>query len=303
MPALAASIVSLGVAGMLGVISPRAGPDFPPPWGSVGHEMAARAAISTLPTDVPAFFRAAADQLVWLNPEPDRWRNASSSEMNEAWTYDHYIDFENVPGDALLAPDRFAYLKALYEAGLDKPERDAGFLPFRILEMYERLVTAWRMWHAETDPSRRGWIEERIVNDAGILGHYVTDGAQPHHTTIHFNGWADDAPNPASFTLARDFHARFESDFVERHVSQSDVDQRVPRRRTSVAGSERAAVMAFLRASHETVETLYRLEADVGFSPDGPTRPETHDFTADRLAAGSTMLATLWWSAWLAGGG
>ena len=77
----------------------------------------------------------------------------------------------------------------LYEAGIERPERDAGFLPFRIVELYQRIVSGWLRWRAEEDPLRRSWIEQRIVNDAGILGHYVTDASQPHHTTIHFNGW------------------------------------------------------------------------------------------------------------------
>ena len=37
-------------------------PTRPAPWGSDGHEMAARAAVETLPSDMPSFFRASADQ-------------------------------------------------------------------------------------------------------------------------------------------------------------------------------------------------------------------------------------------------
>jgi hypothetical protein len=163
------------------------GPSAARPWGASGHEMAARAAHATLPAEMPPFFRDAGDQLAYLNAEPDRWRDGSMAEMAEAWAYDHYIDLEIVPEGALEAPDRFAYLRALYQAGLARPERDAGLLPFRILELYQRLVTEWRLWGAAADPSTRRWSEARIIDDAGILGHYVTDGSQPQHTTIHFN--------------------------------------------------------------------------------------------------------------------
>ena len=190
------------------------------------------------------------------------------------------------------------FLRALYDAGLERPERDAGFLPFRIVELYQRVVTEWRMWRAETDPERRGWIEARIINDAGLLGHYVTDGSQPHHTTIHFNGWSPGAANPGAYTEDRRFHARFERDFVEAHVTQPDVSQPVERRPGSVAGTARAAVLDYLSASHATVDALYRLDKDVGFDPDGPLHPEARDFAADRLAAGASMLAVLWHSAW-----
>jgi hypothetical protein len=268
-------------------------------WGATGHEMAARAAVEHLPTAMPAFFRDAADQLVYLDPEPDRWRSRDLREMDQAFSYDHYIDLENVPAQALAAPDRYAYLRALSQAGVQRPEQDGGLLPFRILEIYERLITEWRLWRAERDPRRRGWIEARIVNDAGVLGHYVTDAANPHHTTIHHNGWADGVANPQGYTTDRHFHNRFETAFVEAHVHQQDVSSRVTGEATSVAGHARDAVIRHIRASHDQVETLYRLEKQIGFDPTGPAHPETVSFAAERLAAGADMLRTLWWSAWL----
>lgn len=282
-------------------VSPGPGHAATPPrrWGADGHEMAARAAVSTLPSQLPAFFRDAGDQLVYLDPEPDRWRSRELNEMDKAWSYDHYIDLENVPAGALDAPDRYAFIRALHRAGIERPEVDAGFLPFRIVELYQRLVTEWRLWRDESDPARKAWIEQRIVNDAGILGHYVTDAANPHHTTIHYNGWNKDAPNPNGYTTSNDFHWRFESLFVQAHVHQGDVDQRVTGAVRSVAGDARAAVMAHIRGSHAQVETLYKLEKDFGFDPDKAARPETRDFAAERLAAGAEMLRTLWWSAWL----
>ena len=271
-------------------------------WGVEGHEMAARAAIAALPADVPRFFRESGDQLVYLDPEPDRWRNRDLAEMDNAFSYDHYIDLENVPEAALHAPHRFAYLDALHDAGLERPERDGGFLPFRILELYQRLVTEWRLWRTEVDPERRSWIEQRIVNDAGILGHYVTDASQPHHATIHFNGWAASTPNPEGYTLDRTFHARFESDFVAAHVTQAHVSARVTGPPRSLVGSVRPAVIAYIRGSNEQVVTLYRIERDFGFDAARPAWPVARDFAADRLALGARMLTDLWWSAWLESG-
>jgi hypothetical protein len=274
------------------------GPSAARPWGASGHEMAARAAHATLPAEMPPFFRDAGDQLAYLNAEPDRWRDGSMAEMAEAWAYDHYIDLEIVPEGALEAPDRFAYLRALYQAGLARPERDAGLLPFRILELYQRLVTEWRLWGAAADPSTRRWSEARIIDDAGILGHYVTDGSQPQHTTIHFNGWSGGAANPEGYTEDRTFHARFESDFVAAHVTRADVERRVARRPASVAHSARSAILDYMRDTHAQVERLYRLDRDVGFDPSAAPRSATVDFAAERLGAGASMLAVLWVSAW-----
>jgi hypothetical protein len=218
--------------------------------------------------------------------------------MDQAWSYDHYIDLENVPPAAREAPDRFAYLRLLYDAGLEVPERDAGFLPFRIHELYQRLVTGWRLWRAAA-PGEHRWIELRILNDAGILGHYVTDASQPHHTTIHFNGWNADAPNPRGFTYARDFHARFESAFVDVHVEEADVAGFARPGVRSVAGAARRAIWDHVLESHAELERLYELEQEEGFDPFADAAPELRDFAARRLAAGADMLRTLWWSAWL----
>jgi len=290
------------VAGAFGSSMTTPAEDPPRRWGEKGHEMAARAAVETLPADVPSFFRGAAQQLEYLNPEPDRWRERALVEMDQAYAYDHYIDWERVPEGAADAADRFAFIGLLYAQGIKRPEQSVGLLPYRILELYERLVTEWRLWREAGDagdPRRRAFIQERIVNDAGILGHYVTDAANPHHTTIHFNGWDADTPNPEGFTPDRDFHARFEAGFVQRYVDYGAVRARVDRRApTSHAGTARRAVFDHILASHEEVETLYRLDRDVGFEPDEPAAPRAVSFAAERLAAGAAMLRDLWWSAW-----
>jgi hypothetical protein len=276
----------------------------PLPWGETGHIMAARAAMEILPSTMPAFVRAAGDRLAWLNPEPDRWRSRDLGALDQAFSYDHYIDFENVPEGALEATDRWRFVAALYDAGIERPERDVGFLPYRIEELYQRVLTGFRQWRATTGPERE-WIEDRILNDAGVLGHYVTDGSQPHHTTIHFNGWnasgAQQAPNPEGFSTERDFHGRFESDFVRAHVQYEDVQARMPRRARELGTPDRVrdAVHAFLMDTHEQVPALYRMENTSRFDPNGDATAAQVDFTADRLAAGAALLGALWWSAWL----
>lgn len=273
-------------------------------WGSDGHEMAGRAAAESLPDDLPAFFRSATDQLVYLNPEPDRWRNRDRAAMDQAFSYDHYVDLENVPPGALDAPDRFEYLKILYAAGLPKPERDAGFLYFHILELYDRLVTEWELWAAAAGAERE-WIEERIINDAGILGHYVTDASQPHHTTIHFNGWnassVTQVANPEGFTQARDFHGRFESGFVRVHVDQEHVTRTV--RPLVTVRDVRDYTLRHILQSNALVTRLYRLEKEHGFDPEASAHPAEVAFAAERLGAGASALRDLWVAAWREGTG
>jgi hypothetical protein len=99
------------------------------------------------------------------------------------------------------------------------------------------------------------------------------------------------------FTTDRDFHARFESAFVEAQVVYRDVaDRMAPEPRE--LGEVRNAVMAHIRESNGAVERMYRLEQLVGFNPQ-EDRPETRGFVIGRLTAGAEMLRALWWRAWV----
>jgi len=274
------------------------GPPSVAPWGAHGHRIAAEAAARAMPEAMPDFFRQRADQLVYLDPEPDRWRDPRFSEMDRSFAYDHYIDLERIPPEALGASDRWTYLEILNRAGLRHPAQDAGFLPFRIIELHQRLTSGWRRWRGAGSARERRWIEDRIMNDAGILGHYVTDASQPHHTTIHFNGWDQGTPNPENFDHDRGFHARFEEAFVEAHVSLDDVAAHLPAAGARRIPDVRTAVFDHITESHERVVELYRLDRDVGFDP-MLSDPSTEAFAVEQLVSGARMLRDLWWTAWL----
>jgi len=266
-------------------------------WGLHGHEIAGRAAATELPAELPAFFRTGTEQLAYLNAEPDRWRGDRSREVNEAMRYDHYIDLEIIPAIALDAPDRFHYLMRLQDAGVSNPSRDAGLLPFRIIELYQRLVIEWRLWRSATDPARRQMIEQRIMNDAGILGHYVTDAANPHHTSVHHNRWAEGYANPRGFTTEPGFHSRFESQYVGANIRTADLTPHMdarPRTLTDI----RAETLAHIQRSHGRLERLYELDQADRWS--AQTRGAAHrEFAIERLTEGANMLRSYWWSAWL----
>lgn len=265
-------------------------------WGYHGHEMSGRAAATNLPDSMPAFFRAATEELAYLNPEPDRWRSDEDRELGEAFRYDHYIDFEVLPDSALRAADRWAYYDVFTAAGVKHP-KDAGFLPFRILEMQQRLEVQFRLWRNARTPAEKKFIEQRIIQDAGILGHYVTDGANPHHTTVHHDRWAEGYPNPHGFTTEKGFHSRFESQYVRANVKVEDLLPHIdaqPRYHADV----RAAVIAHLSRTHGQLEKLYRLDKQLPFGEQ--TRSAAHKaFAVERLVAGAEMLRDLWWTAWL----
>lgn len=229
--------------------------------------------------------------------------------MDQAWRYDHYIDLENIPAGsrALDAPHRYAFIRTLIRDGVSRPERDVGFLPFAILELQQRLTSLWTRWHEVDSRRERAFIEARILEDAGVLSHYVTDASQPHHTTVHFDGWNASSgaavPNPEGFTEDRGFHGRFESAFVSAHVREGTVRDAVPSRPTDLdeGNGTREAVWRYIEETHAEVETLYRLEKLHGFDPSRPPSDEALDFTEARIAAGAAMLRDLWWTAFVQG--
>src|SRR5262247_3875450 len=110
-------------------------------WGPQGHELSGRAAAMKLPEQTPKFFRKAVDQLSYLNPEPDRWRDRAESDldkaMDSAYAPDHFLDLELVPSAAFDAVSRYEFTAELIKAG-QKPTT-AGFVPFRILELFQSL--------------------------------------------------------------------------------------------------------------------------------------------------------------------
>lgn len=268
-----------------------------PRWGFHGHEISGRAAATNLPAGLPAFFRKATEQLAYLNPEPDRWRGEGFREVNEAMRYDHYIDLEIIPAEVLASADRFRYLSALQDAGIANPARDAGLLPFRIVELYQRLVVDWRLWRAEKDAGKREMVEQRILNDAGILGHYVSDAANPHHTSVHHNRWAEGYANPRNFTTEPGFHSRFESQYVGANI---DAGELVPHMnaRPRTLQNVRLETMAHIQRSHSRLERLYELDQQERWSAE--TRGTAHrEFAIERLVAAANMLRDVWWSAWI----
>jgi hypothetical protein len=270
-------------------------------WGYKGHELTGHAAAANLPHDMPEFFRKASAQLEYLNPEPDRWRAPDSlaREMNQAFQHDHFLNYEDVPKGALEAKDRFDYWARLQAAGVkDIPE--VGFLPFRIMELYQRLEHEFQLWRNEKDEHRREFIEDRIINDAGILGHYVADGANPHHLSIFYNGWLPGYPNPNNYSTTKGFHSRFEARYVETHITNEDVTPLVKQQPERI-GDMRAAVIQYLMDTRSHLDELYTLDKAEPFGPD--TKGAAHkQFAVARLVAGSDMLRAMWWTAWVKSG-
>lgn len=305
---VALSALTLGVA----VI---AAPAVVSAWGNTGHRLIGVAAVRALPEEMPAFLRTpgAAAEVGELSREPDRTKGAGQPHDRERDTA-HFVDMiadGRIMTEQGMSIDALPRLKSEYDAallaaGIDVD--DAGYLPYAIMDGYQQLVrdfATWRVLNAaearETDPGKRAWYREDrlrrealILRDMGYLGHYVGDGAQPHHTTIHYNGWNRDTPNPEGFTTSRQTHGAFEGAFTAR-VARLDAIEAAMDAPDLDGFDLRGRVPAYLKTTLAEVTPFYRLEKEGAFRD---AEPRAGQFVIDRLAAGASELRDLFILAW-----
>jgi hypothetical protein len=288
-------------------------------WGSTGHRTIGVAAVRALPDELPAFLRtaAAAAEVGELSREPDRTKGAGQPHDRERDTA-HFVDLDdsghvmNASGPTL---SQLPELKSQYDSRLAAAGiavNDAGYLPYAIMDGFQQLArdfATWRVLNAaearETDPARKAWYrqdrerrEALILRDMGYLSHYVGDGSQPHHLSIHYNGWGD-YPNPEGFTNARSTHGAFEGAFVRRNVRLDAVEAAMPA--PSLDGFDlRARVTSYLNGTLSQLVPFYRLEKTGAFAADasGTVLAPGVAFADARVAAGAAELRDLTILAW-----
>jgi hypothetical protein len=282
-------------------------------WGAVGHRIINNVAARTLPVTLPAFVRTpeAIAEITTLGPEADRLRDAGTvyaSDLDPA----HFLDLDDddtiagVVPLAQLPPSREAYDTAVrtgHDEGRAKPdEYTTGYLPYSIADGYLQVEQDFAIWrvdtygetHAASAKDRASFAADRklreilTVRDIGYFGHFVADGSQPLHVTVHFNGWGD-FPNPNNYTESKQFHAKFESAFVTAHESAGNV---LPLVAADAATNVPIMTMVgtYLTATNSHVVDTYKLEQAGAF--DAAT-PQAVQFTAARLADGAQMLRDL----------
>jgi hypothetical protein len=276
----------------------------PPPaahaWGNEGHRLINRLAAANLPADVPAFLHseAAVNEMEYLGPEPDRWRSPAEPELNAAQAPEHFIDLEPAYALGPLPRRRLDFEAKVFAAG-EHPEK-IGLQPWEAIEVYQRLkaaLRAYRVLAARPDSPDLRSVERAAIFYAGWLGHYVGDASQPLHTTIQYNGWT--GPNPNGYTTAHQIHLQFEGPFVAANLHAPKVQAKMTAAKP-IAGDVFDAYVAYLRHTATYVEKVYQLEKAGGFS--GAGTAESRDFTAERLAAGASMLRDMIDTAWVESG-
>ncbi len=285
-------------------------------WGAKGHRIIGILAARNFPAEIPAFLRTqeAVAQLGELGREPDRSRG-SGNPHDQDRDPAHFVDVSD-DGTILGGPElvqlpahREDYDSVLRLHGGDQYK--AGWLPYSIMDGWQQLVKDFALWRADVagekfakDPADREWfafdrrLRELItLRDLGEWSHFVGDGSQPLHATVHFNGWGD-FPNPQGFTLTTNFHARFETDFINANISESDVAPLIAVPNQCHCSIQQHTADYLARTGTYVGET-YRLDQGHGFDT---AAPEAKQFVAARLAEGAAMLRDMVTDAWEASG-
>jgi hypothetical protein len=282
-------------------------------WGAAGHRMIGQVAIGALPPEIPAFLRTpqAAMDVGEYSREPDRSKSAGKVHDSDR-DAGHFVDLGDdgtvLGGPRLdaLPPTRAEYETALRAVGQDSWK--AGYLPYSIIDRWQQLSLDLAYWRvliaAEANPAwaeHRAWFaadrnrrELQILIDAGQLSHFVGDGSQPLHVSIHFNGWGD-YPNPAGYTRAR-IHQPFEGDLVKAGVRPQAVAAAVRPMQACDCAIE-AQTAAYLAQTGKLAVPLYEIEKAGGLAPGDPRGVA---FATQQLAVGASELRDMIVEAWRA---
>jgi hypothetical protein len=280
-------------------------------WGSTGHRFVGEAAMKSLPAELPAFLHTAqaAIDVGEYSREPDRSKGAGRVHDADR-DPGHFVDLSD-DGTVLGGPplSTLPATRADFEAAERKAGADSwksGYLPYSIIDRWEQLARSMAYWRilaaAEANPAwsahkaffaaDRRRREAQILVTIGELSHFVGDGSQPLHVTVHFNGWGE-FPNPDGYTTAK-IHAPFESDMVQASVTEAGVMAKMlPPKDCHCALQKEVA--DYLAATGALVVPLYQLEKAGGLAPGDPRGPA---FATQQIAVGASELRDLIAEAW-----
>ena len=279
----------------------------------------------------PRFWRiqltpALKGRIEFLAGEPDRWRNIRHLPLKNVNGPDHYIDLEDLKLYGL-TPDTLPLCATILSRTLRRrgrrilerfpaidPDKDAdhtreldGFLPWAITENYEKLKSDFASLKAF---QQYGGTPEEIANAQadcvyvmGVMGHFVGDGSQPLHTTVHYNGWIGD--NPKGYTTRTTFHAWIDGGYFKK-TGGIKVDALIGKIQpaTRIANADQPdgvfkAVVAYLVEQNKFVEPLYEMEKNGQLTGEGDKGMDGLPFLDGQLVKAGQMLGNLWLTAWL----
>jgi hypothetical protein len=299
------------LVGLLLAAAVAAAPASALAWGATGHRLIGQAAEKALPADMPQFLRTAQaiEDVGELSREPDRSKGSGKTHDADR-DPGHFLDMSD-DGTVLGGPrvDALPITREDYDTALRAVGSDnwkAGYLPYSIIDRWQQLAhdfAYWRVLSAAQANRRwanhRAWfVRDRVRREAqilaviGQLSHFVGDGSQPMHVSVHFNGWGD-FPNPAGYTNEK-VHAPFEGQLVHDSVRLPDVASRMtPLHLCNCAIEQRTA--GYLIETNRRVIPFYEMAKAGGLNPGDPRGIL---FAEVQLARGASELRDMIVEAW-----
>ena len=256
-------------------------------WHDEGHVYTALAAARALPEDVPAFLRDAGRDLAHLALDPDLHAEKVRPALRDRERPEHFLDWEYL-GEHPLPPTRHEFIKLCERLGADPLK--VGYLPYALLEGYDRLVWALAEHRRRPDSAI---VRAKCVVYAGLLAHYAADLHMPLHTTIHFDGRVE----RAGATAARlGIHTKV--DALNTKLPYAVLFAQ-PLPEPQPVADVRSYVLEQFHQSHALVDRVYELEDRMPKLAEMAIEDaEVRDFTIERTRAAASFIATLWLSAW-----
>lgn len=318
-------------------------------WGEGGHDTVTRVAARLLQDQTQNTAGAGWGQLVagkenmlahFSNVPDIVWRN--QPELKDLNGPTHFVDLEYYVGAPIdlkklllkdlplkpsqVTPSYFSRYRKDADASLPKtlPEflKMAGSAPFRVGQLYHQMVKALReAVGGKTGADRKAFLETP-VNQAllmgGLMSHFLGDLANPHHTTVDYDGWdrkqggihgyfEDKQVNAQSLALAQEVFERARqkkplANLLQRH----HLDTGRPLDPTLIA-------WVVVLDSYAALDPLFDLDRRVSLqqesAPQKSPQPAKrkppamvarhyHNFVVQRLALGADALAFLWQQGW-----
>jgi hypothetical protein len=270
-------------------------------WGVRGHHEINRAAIESLDPAEQQLLLAQKDYIVYMAPIPDSYRTAAEpflkifEDPNHGW-------FVEQSRELMSQPPRSRYefvvqLYSQYQQSKDKLTnvRWTGTMPYAAVEHYERIKAAFRrLRQARAQKEDTRFVSQEAATYIGLLGHYIGDGSQPLHISIHHDGWQGD--NPKGYTTDPRIHGRMESQFVDLiEVKSSDLTPRIGEPLV-YADPFQAIVDHYLKAGGLT-EQVYQIDRDGGWAD--RQNKAARELVLQQLAGGAEVMRNLIHTAWV----
>jgi hypothetical protein len=255
-------------------------------WHDEGHYYTAVAAARALPGDVPAFFREGAAAIGHNSLDPDVFKDRNLPQLNHCEFPEHFIDIELLKGHEL-PPLRYDYVRLCQRLEVDPAK--AGTLPYAITEWTQKLTMAFAEHRAHPDNAH---IRAKCLVYAGTLAHYAADLHMPLHTSIHWDGRAEEGVP----YVRTGIHNKV--DALPTKVPYNELfAEPLP---TPLASSDVFTfVLDELAKSHALVDRVYEMEQDYPEWDDLNLDNEAvHAFTIERTRAAAAFTADLYLSAW-----